>query len=174
MMTPFSALSLNRWPWFALIASALLLAAAHAFETFGHLAPCTLCLRQREAHWAVLTIAAVGIGISFTPLANLCYRWICLALAVAFAYSTYMGAFHTGVEFHWWPGPTTCASTTATNTVTAEAMARMLGGGRIRAPACDVAVWYFAGLSMAAWNGLISVGLMAASILSAWRGGAQQ
>ena len=41
---------LKRWPFFALLASAAMLAVAHGFETFGHLAPCHLCLKQREGH----------------------------------------------------------------------------------------------------------------------------
>jgi len=37
-----------KWPVTAIVVSALMLAAAHAFETFGKLYPCPLCLRQRE------------------------------------------------------------------------------------------------------------------------------
>ena len=34
-----------------------MLAIAHAFETFGGYAPCTLCLRQREVYWVALGLA---------------------------------------------------------------------------------------------------------------------
>jgi disulfide bond formation protein DsbB len=159
----------RRWPWFALLASAALLAAAHAFETFGHYPPCTLCLRQREVHWAVLAIAAAAIVLSFTPLRRRAWLWSCLALAAAFAWSTYSGAFHAGVEFHWWPGPAACAGGGGSH-VTAADLNALLNGGRVHPPACDQALWHFLGLSMAAWNGLISLGLMAASLLAAVRG----
>ena len=161
---------LNRWPWFAFLASALLLAGAHAFETFGHYPPCTLCLRQREVHWAVLAIAAAGAAIGFTPVAPRAYRWVCLALLAAFAYSTYMGAFHAGVEWHWWPGPTTCASTHGSTHVSADDMNAILHGGHINGPACDQALWHFLGISMAGWNALISLKLTVFSGLAAWRG----
>ena len=46
MLSPF--LTGWRWPAIALTLSALMLAAAHGFETFGGLYPCPLCLRQRE------------------------------------------------------------------------------------------------------------------------------
>jgi disulfide bond formation protein DsbB len=160
---------LRHWPWVALAASAALLAGAHAFETFGHLPPCTLCLRQREAHWAVLTIAAAGIGLSFTPLAGRVRLLVGLGLVAAFAYSTYMGAFHTGVEWHWWPGPTTCATGGVGGGVSPADMQAILSGTRIQPPACDVALWHFLGLSMAAWNALISLGLLVLSGLYVWR-----
>ncbi len=160
---------LQRWPWFAFAASAALLAAAHAFETFGGLPPCTLCLRQREAHWAVLAVSAAGIALSFTPLASRVRLLVAILLVAAFAYSTYLGGFHTGVEWHWWPGPTTCASGGVGGGVSAEDMQAILNGARIQGPSCDAALWHFLGLSMAAWNGLISLGLLVVSGLYAWR-----
>jgi len=37
----------RHWPWVALLGSVAMLAIAHAFETFGRLAPCELCLKER-------------------------------------------------------------------------------------------------------------------------------
>ena len=53
LLRPF----LDRWRLCALLASAAMLATAHAFETFGGLAPCQLCLRQREVYWAAAAVA---------------------------------------------------------------------------------------------------------------------
>jgi len=44
----------RHWPWVALLASAALVAIAHAFQTFGHLSPCELCLKQRDLYWAAM------------------------------------------------------------------------------------------------------------------------
>ena len=49
---------LDRWRFCALLASILMLAVAHGFQTFGGFAPCELCLRQREAYWVAAGIAA--------------------------------------------------------------------------------------------------------------------
>ena len=48
----------------ALAASALMLGAAHAFETFGGYAPCTLCLRQREVYWVAGSLALAGLVLT--------------------------------------------------------------------------------------------------------------
>ena len=49
------------WTAFALAASLALLGAAHAFERFGGLAPCNLCLKQREVYWGAVAIALVAM-----------------------------------------------------------------------------------------------------------------
>lgn len=158
---------LLRWPWFALLAAAAMLGAAHAFETFGHLAPCTLCYKQREAHWAALAIAAAAIALSMTPLRSR-LPWLSgVALALAFGYGAYLGFFHMGVEYHWWPGPTTCASRPPGHVVID--MTGLLRGEPMTAPACDTPQWWFLGLTMATWNGIICTGLTLLSLAAAYR-----
>ena len=155
---------LDRWALWALGASALMLAAAHAFETFGGYAPCTLCLRQREVYWVAGTIALVSILVTKLPR-GLRWRWLFdLALALVFAVGVAVASWHAGAEWKWWPGPSTCASTGAG--VSADAMADLLGGAKIRPPACDEAAWRFLGLSMAGWNVLISLKLVAYSVMA--------
>ena len=55
---------LARWPLVAALVSAAMLAIAHAFERFGGLAPCTLCLRQREVYWVALAVGLVGFALA--------------------------------------------------------------------------------------------------------------
>ena len=50
------------WTAFALAASLSMLGAAHAFERFGGLAPCNLCLKQREVYWGAVAIAVLATG----------------------------------------------------------------------------------------------------------------
>ena len=54
---------LDRWAFWALGSSALMLAIAHAFETFGGYAPCTLCLRAREVYWVAGSLALIAIVV---------------------------------------------------------------------------------------------------------------
>jgi disulfide bond formation protein DsbB len=174
-MGPMSSLLrslLLRWPLAALAASALMLAIAHAFERFGGLAPCTLCLRQREVYWAALGVAAVGLVLLRLAPARTLRVLLDLAMAAVFLVGVAVAVYHAGAEWKWWPGPTACASTGSG--VQAADLAALLDGARIKPPACDVAAWVFAGLSMAGWNALISLGLAAFSLAAARCEGARR
>lgn len=163
LLKPF----LDRWRLCAVLVAAAMLATAHAFETFGGYAPCTLCLRQREVYWTIL-----GLGVVFMMLVRLPGgpRWreaTCWALGLAFLVGAGFAVYHAGAEWKFWPGPAACASTGAS--VSAADMAAFLGGAKVKPPACDEAAWVFAGLSMAGWNAVISLGLAILSALAAVR-----
>lgn len=163
-MNAFLRPLLRLWPFAALIASAAMLGIAHAFETFGHLDPCTLCLRQREVYWVALSVAAAASILSLTPLRGRLFSVLCVILGVIFLYGAGLAVYHAGAEWKFWPGPTTCAVGGALN-VSVEDMTRLMKAGRLEAPHCDEAAWIFLGLSMAGWNALISLGL---AVFSGW------
>ena len=159
---------LDRWRLCAVLAAATMLAIAHAFETFGGYAPCTLCLRQREVYWLIL-----GAGLAFMVLVRMPGgpRWrqaTCWILGLAFLAGATVAAYHAGAEWKFWPGPQACAAT-GTGQVTAADMQALLSGAKVRPPACDEAPWVFLGLSMAGWNALGSLMLAALSVLAALR-----
>ncbi|HZZ35800.1 MAG TPA: disulfide bond formation protein B [Caulobacteraceae bacterium] len=159
---------LRWWPIFALIASAAMLAIAHAFESFGGLAPCHLCLKQREAYWAACAVAAVGVALAFTPWEARGRRIVSALLALVFLYGAGYAIYHAGAEWKFWPGPQSCSG--AATAVSAADLAAVLKGARSSAPpACDQAAWVFLGLSMAGWNALVSLGLAAVSSVAALR-----
>ena len=90
------------WTAFALAASLALLGAAHAFQHFGDLAPCNLCLKQREVYWGAVAIALVATlwhlvsrGSRGTP------RIAAFLLAVVFATGAVTAVFHLGGEMDW-------------------------------------------------------------------------
>ncbi len=158
---PFS-LVLDRWPLAAALASAAMLAVAHAFQTFGGLAPCALCYRQREVYWVALAVGLAGVVGARLGRRAAVRRLACALLALIFLFGAGLAAYHAGVEWKWWPGPTTC--TGGAGGVDAGAMADLLAGKSIRPPSCDQAAWVWLGLSMAGWNSLASLGLSALSL----------
>jgi disulfide bond formation protein DsbB len=163
------AFFLKYWLWTALLTSAAMLAIAHAFETFGGLAPCILCLRQREVYWVAMAVAAIGIGARFLPIGDRFERWFCSALAVIFAYGLFVAVRHAGAEWKFWPGPAACAANRVS--VSAADLSSIMAGAKVKAPSCEEAAWRFLGLSMAGWNALISLKLTfwSAVAASGWR-----
>ncbi|MBP7818420.1 MAG: disulfide bond formation protein B [Phenylobacterium sp.] len=157
------------WTAFALAASLALLGAAHAFERFGDLAPCNLCLKQREVYWGAVAIALVATlwhlisrGSRGTP------RIAAFLLAVVFATGTITAIFHMGGEMKWWDLPATCSGGGDINLESLAALA--LGTGPVeKVVMCDAVTWRFLGLSMAGWNALISATLAVFSLLAAKR-----
>ena len=149
------------WPLLAAIASALMLAVAHGFQTFGHLAPCELCLKQREVYWVALAVGLVGFALGRGLKRPLLINLSSLLLGLIFLYGAGLAGYHAGVEWKWWPGPQAC---TGQGRATVAAVTALLNGARITGPSCDVAAWRMLGISMAGWNAVVSLGLAVASI----------
>ena len=158
---------LKRWPIFAFVISAAMLGVAHGFQTFGHLAPCHLCLQQREVYWAALGVSGLAGLAMALRLGARAPRIASVILAAIFAYGVYLAGFHAGAEWKWWPAPVTCAS--GGPAVTAADIKALLAGAGAKAPACDRAPWRFLGLSMAGWNFVASLGLVGLSLAAAAR-----
>jgi disulfide bond formation protein DsbB len=78
--------------------------------------------------------------------------------ALLIALSGAIGAYHAGVEWHWWPGPQSCTGP-----------AFHYGGGPLdlNAPVvvCDMAAWRLFGLSLAGYNALISFAIAAVAAI---------
>ncbi|HTK34618.1 MAG TPA: disulfide bond formation protein B [Caulobacteraceae bacterium] len=155
----------SAWPAFAAAASAVMLATAHAFETFGGYAPCTLCLRQREVYWGALAAAILGMAAIALkrPLAR---EGLALCLAAIFLAGAVVASYHAGVEWKWWSGPATCSG--AGGAVGADALSGLLSGAKVRPPACDQAAWRLLGISMAGYNAAISAGLAVMGFVAAY------
>jgi len=155
--------------WFILaaIASAAMLAIAHGFETFGHLAPCELCLHQREGYWAELWVSVIGYGVARWrhPLA----KPLLLLVALVFLGETVMAAYHAGVEWKWWPGPARCTGGRQSTADLSASMALLLSGAKTHIVRCDEAAWRMLGVSMAGWNALAALALTVASVVAAMR-----
>jgi disulfide bond formation protein DsbB len=157
----------RHWPLIALLSSALMLAIAHAFETFGGLSPCHLCLKAREVYWIAGTVALIAAVLQRTPLWARLRQPANLLLGAIFLYGVGLAVYHAGAEWKWWPGPSTCSGAGQAAAANLEAMLK--GTAKIKAPACDKAAWVFLGLSMAGWNALASLKLAVWSVLAGLR-----
>lgn len=124
------------------------IAGAWIFEYVGY-APCDLCLKQRWAYYAGVPLALVTALLA--PGKPALARTGLALLAVLWFGSMVFGAYHAGVEWKWWPGPSTCG-----------AQANFSGGlPDLSKPVilCDSAAIRILGLSLAGWNAVISLAL---------------
>ncbi|MEO0402701.1 MAG: disulfide bond formation protein B, partial [Pseudomonadota bacterium] len=80
-----------------------------------------------------------------------------LALGALAALATAgVGGYHVGVEQGWWQGPTSCSSAPV-GSVDADALFdQIMSAPLVR---CDDIAWQLAGISMAGWNMILSLGL---------------
>ena len=145
------------------IVSLLTIIGAFLFQWAGY-APCPLCLQQRWAYYAVIPLSLIFAGIDRSNAGIA--RWGLLLIALILIANSIFGIYHAGAEWKFWPGPQSCSGV---GKVTAADLNAFLEGAKVRGPSCEDAAWRFAGLSMAGWNALVSLGLAAMSVLSAIR-----
>ncbi|SDC10236.1 disulfide bond formation protein B [Ruegeria marina] len=138
--------------------SAALLLGAWAFQYIGGLAPCKMCIWQRYPHGAAVLIGALALATG--------WRLLPWAGALAALTTSGVGFFHAGVEQGWWEGPTTCTSGPIGGLSAEQLMEQIMNAPLVR---CDEIPWQMLGISMAGWNGLISLALALLWLLAATR-----
>lgn len=128
----------------ALLTPLLLLGGAYVSQYVFGLYPCEMCWWQRYAHFAALVLALAAWAMPAR-------RWLVAFTGIAIAISAVIGAFHAGVEYHWWQGLTRCTSNAAVGA--ANPLDAIMNAPIVR---CDAAPWALAGISLAGWNFLFS------------------
>lgn len=145
------------------LALILVVAGAWGFQILGDLAPCPLCLIQRWPYYIGAPFALLLAYLSKRGAPAVVLRGGGVLLAALLLWSVGMGVFHAGVEWHFWPGPTTCGTAQAISTSAGDLLARMQ---RTTVVQCDEAAWRFLGISLAGYNALISAGLFGLVVLT--------
>jgi disulfide bond formation protein DsbB len=140
---------------------------ALAFQHVGGYIPCKLCLEQRTPYYiGIPVMAAAVIAAAFRAPAAVT-RALVLVGAALMAWSAYLGGFHAGVEWGWWPGPSDCGVVAAPAGPSEGSLLDQLDA--VRPPSCDEAAGRFAGLSFAGWNFVASVALAAVALTTAMK-----
>ena len=145
-----------------LLAAAAAIGGALVFQHgFGY-QPCKLCLVQRDPYYLALPVA---LATALAPPQSSWSRVGLGALALIFLISAGLGAYHAGVEWGFWPGPSDCGGASAPQAGGMDDFLRSLE--RTRVVSCAEAAWRFLGFSLAGWNVVISLGLAVLALVAA-------
>jgi disulfide bond formation protein DsbB len=143
-------------------ASIVILATVWVFQGFGY-APCELCLTQRYAFYAAAPLALLTALLASRSAHGLARAGFAL-LALVFAANAVLAAYHAGVEYGWWAGPTACTGG-LTGSLDVNDLVNSLNS--VKVVRCDEVQLRIAGLSLAGWNVLASAVLAAYAALAA-------
>jgi disulfide bond formation protein DsbB len=157
------AVTTRTFAGFVLVVSAAVLGAALLSQYWGGLMPCELCLRQRWPWAAAITIAIVVLLVGDRAA----LPWVALVFGIVFAVGASFAFYHVGVEQHWFAGPSACTASGTGHAKTVEEMKRLIMNS---APVqCDEVQWSLFGVSMAGWNLVASLAMVASCIAAALR-----
>jgi disulfide bond formation protein DsbB len=144
-----------------LVIAAATIAGAWYFQLVLGLQPCPLCLEQRYAYYLAIPLAALtALAAGQNAPRPLLIAGLAI-LALAALVNAVLGAYHAGVEWKFWPGPSDCTGPVG-NLGSAGSLLDRLDTTKV--VMCDEVQWTFLGLSLAGYNVLISL-LMAAIAL---------
>jgi disulfide bond formation protein DsbB len=140
------------------LAGALALACVYFIQYVLLIAPCPLCLEQRIAYYICVPLAALlwlGAG-------NRASRKVLMLGFIVIAgfmlWNTGLAAYHAGVEYKFWQGPTDCTGPIDKFGSVGNMLNQLQ---RISLVRCDQVAWSFLGISLAGYNVLLSLALAA-------------
>jgi disulfide bond formation protein DsbB len=142
---------------------------AWGFQLIGGYVPCKLCLEERWPYYIGVPLALIAL-VAIIMDAPVWVRRVLLGIAaIAFAYGAWLGTYHAGAEWGWWPGPTDCGG--GMQGASGQDLLNQLKD--IRVVSCTDAAFRFPpaswGLSFAGWNAAISAVLVLVALWGAAR-----
>ncbi|WP_374310551.1 disulfide bond formation protein B [Dongia sp.] len=141
-------------PWLTAGMSLAALCAAWLAQYGFGLAPCHLCYLQRDAYWAAIVLSVLAIVLGPRSPYR---RWAVALIGLAFLTGAGLALYHVGVEQKWWVGSEACIGGIA-GLSGADLEAAIMNAPVTR---CDEAAFELFGISMAGYNGLLSLALAA-------------
>ena len=137
-----------------LLVATATIAGAWTLEAMGYI-PCELCLLGRIPYYVGVPLAALTALAAHRGGAGLARLGLGL-LALTFLAGAGIAVYHSGVEFHLWPGPTECSGALTGVLAPDDFLAQLK---RIKPVRCDEPALLVFRLSLATWSALISLGL---------------
>ncbi|MBE0532222.1 MAG: disulfide bond formation protein B [Rhodospirillales bacterium] len=151
--SPASALG-RRLLGLLLAASLIALAGAFVLESHFGIVGCVLCVYQRVPFAVAAICAAAGIAVGRSAALQ---RLALILCGIAFVVGTGLAFYQVGLQQRWWMDAGVCTGSAPIASSAFDLRAAVLSeAGR---PPCDQVDWTLFGVSLAAWNAAVSLGL---------------
>jgi disulfide bond formation protein DsbB len=140
------------------VLSTATLLGAWYFEVVLKYPPCPMCLEERIPYHIVIPLSLLMViaAVVRAPAKLLTVGFT--VIIVATLCGAALSIYHSGVEWHWWPGPTDCSGPLSDLNKGGSLMNQLQSINVVR---CDEAAWRLFGISLAGYNALISLALAA-------------
>src|SRR5690606_3093508 len=141
---------------------------ALAFEHIGGYIPCALCLLQRDPYYYGIPVGIAAILAAGFRLPGWVVRGLLGLVGVMMLVGAGIGVYHAGVEWSFWEGPASCATSSSSGIAT-NAGSLLDDLNAFHGPSCTEASLRVLGLSFAGWNVIASLILAAIALVGASR-----
>lgn len=152
---------------FLAVAMAVTVGSALAFQYIGGYIPCKLCYEQRIPYYVGAPLMLLAALAAMFKLPGRLTRVLLVVGGLLMVYGLYLGVFHSGVEWGWWPGPTDCTNVASPVDTGGKGVLDALD--KFVPPSCDKAALRILGLSLAGWNAIASLILAAVAFRGAFK-----
>jgi disulfide bond formation protein DsbB len=142
------------------LGSATILGAWY-FQLVVKLPPCPLCLEERIPYYTVIPLSFLTLVAALLHAPRQLIAIGFLAIVAAMLCSAALGAYHAGVEWRFWPGPTDCSGPMTDFTKQGSLLGQLQSVQVVR---CDEAAWRLFGISLAGYNAIVSLILAAIAV----------
>src|SRR5689334_9245951 len=144
------------------VIGALTICGFFFFEYVLGYPPCPLCLDQRNAFYVSVPLAALlWLGANHGASSKVITAGFAV-ITVVMLWNTGLSAYHAGVEWKFWPGPTDCSGPINSLGSAGSLLNRLQD---IKIVRCDEAAWRFLGISLAGYDVMVSLFL---ATIAAW------
>ena len=152
----------------ALVISIASIAFAWGYQIFTGNLPCELCLLQRIPYYFGIPVAAVAFAIAARRGPAALARGLLVIFGLAMLVGMVIAAYHAGVEWGFWAGPSACTGPVDGPAVQAsDLLAQLSAPNTTPVIRCDVPYFRIFGLSFAGLNTLSSAFLAALTFFGA-------
>ena len=148
------------WFYFISLLSIVALASAFVAEFYFDLAPCEMCLKQRNPYYVIV------LAYIFITILKWQQRiWFYLGVQIISIYGLFYSIWHVGIENKLLPGPEGCSGGLNTTNNVSSLKEQILSKPIIN---CEDVTWSIFGLSAATINSLILVLIFIINAIYLW------